>query len=130
MRTSLKRLAHLRAGLHEQAQGRLKVAEQCLSAAESAKARLERVVAEQVTAGDVAVAFLELNDTAARITDEVVDMLARQRTVLAEEHCRRATEHRQVDKLVERAAREARREEERRVQRETDDWAQARWRRR
>jgi len=57
-------------------------------------------------------------------------MLARQRTVLAEEHCRRATEHRQVDKLVERAAREARREEERRVQRETDDWAQARWRRR
>ncbi|MBI5509001.1 MAG: hypothetical protein HY903_09625 [Deltaproteobacteria bacterium] len=125
MRRSLRRVAALRHSLHQHAELLLGVAQRELVAAEASRHALKALVVSHAAAGELPLSVLELSQLAAAAAETTVGALERRRDRCAEDERHRALEHRQLERLVERAEVEDRVEEGRRSQRALDEWTLA-----
>ncbi len=126
MKSSLVRIAELRATLQRQAKVALALAEHDLvKAREAANALAEHTVAEGL-GGPVSASSLQLCESMGAMAREAAAAAQRERDARAAVAASRTREQKQIEVLVERLEQKARRDEAAREQRESDDRAQRR----
>ncbi len=126
MKSSLARIAELRATLQRQAKVALALAEHDLAKArEAADALAEHTVAEGL-GGPVSASSLQLCESMGAAARAATAMAQRERDARAAIAASRTRETKQIEVLVERLEQKARREEATREQRDSDDRAQRR----
>jgi len=126
MTSRWKRLAALRANLHQQALRSLHAATGAVRDSEGALAAMQAELRRLAGTSRATGAAFQLFDQGARVAADSLDVAAAQREVALATVRRCAVEHRQIARLVEREQEQMKQQQRRHEQRTTDAWTQAR----